>query len=286
MVHKNILITGGAGFIGSNLCERYIHLGHSVTSIDNYFTGSVANHIEGVRYYNDDVRHINEIFKNEYFDLVFHLGEYSRVETSFDDVDIVMRNNSFGIIEVLEYCRKSGSKLMYAGSSTKYGDIGTFSSPYAYIKAKNSELVKNYGEWFGIDYAITYFYNVYGKREISSGKYATFIAKCEHAAKTGTEISIVMPGDQKRNFTHIDDIINGLILVAEKGYGDEYGIGSPDQYSVLEVAKMFGCNIKYIKKRKGNRTKSDLMTFKTLALGWEPKMNLKDYIDETRCMYA
>lgn len=287
MKSKTVLITGGAGFIGSNLCERYLSLGYSVTSIDNYFTGFTNNHIDGVRYYNGDVMFINEIFKNKKFDIVFHLGEYSRVETSFDDIDIVIRNNSFGIVEVLEYCRKFGSKLIYAGSSTKYGDIGPSSSPYAYTKAKNTELVKNYGEWFGLDYAITYFYNVYGKREISKGKYATFIAKCKHAAKTGDEIPIVLPGTQKRNFTHIDDVIDGLVLVANKGYGDEHGIGSSEQYSVLEVAKIFGCNIKYIKPRKGNRMGSEVVTDKTLELGWKPKRTLKDYVEnETHCMHA
>lgn len=280
MKRKTILITGGAGFIGSNLCEKYVSLGHSVTSIDNYFSGSTNNHIDGVQYYNSDVKFINTLFENKKFDLVIHLGEYSRVETSFDDVGLVMRNNSFGIIEVLEYCRKFNSKIVYSGSSTKYGDIGSFSSPYSYIKTKNTELVKNYGEWFGLDYAITYFYNAYGKNEISSGRYGTFIAKCMQAAKNNKQMIITLPGTQKRNFTHVDDIIDGIILVAEKGYGDEYGIGNTEQYSVLEVAEMFGCDIKYIKHRKGNRMNNALVIDKTLSLGWFPKKNLLDYIKE------
>jgi UDP-glucose 4-epimerase len=279
MNKKTVLITGGAGFIGSNLCEKYVSLGYEVASIDNYFTGTIDNHVDGVEYYNSDVKNINKIFKNKKFDLVFHLGEYSRVETSFEDIEFLIRNNSFGIVEVLEYCRINKSKLIYAGSSTKYSDIGISSSPYSYTKAKNTELVKNYGEWFGLDYAITYFYNVYGNREISHGKYATFIAKCINAVKTNSKILIVRPGTQKRNFTHIDDIIDGLILVADKGYGDEYGIGNLEKYSILKVAEMFNCSIMYTEEKKGNRMHSELIIDKTIKLGWKPKNQLEDYIN-------
>jgi UDP-glucose 4-epimerase len=129
-----------------------------------------------------------------------------------------------------------------------------------------------------VPYAITYFYNVYGRREIATGKYATLIALLTEKMKAGQPLTIVSPGTQKRNFTHIDDIIDGLVLVGENGYGDEFGIGSPESFSILEVAKLFGGKIEMLPERKGNRMTADFMTEKTQALGWSPKRTLEDYI--------
>lgn len=277
---KKILVTGGTGFVGSNLCERLSqNLDNEVFSLDNYFTGSEANHVPGVTYIKGNTIDIIKLvgFKP---DLVYHLGEYSRVEQSFDDIQLVWEYNKDGTFAVLEFIRKVKAKLVYAGSSTKFGDgkLGSNQSPYAWSKASNTQLVQNYGEWFGIDYAITYFYNVYGKREIQNGKYATLIALFIEKMKNGEKLTVVSPGTQKRNFTHIDDIVDGLILVGEKGSGDEYGIGSPDAYTVLEIANLLGGEINMLPSRKGNRMVADVVTSKTQALGWKAKRNIRDYI--------
>ena len=165
---------------------------------------------------------------------------------------------------MLEFCRKTGAKIIYAGSSTKFGDggLGRDQSPYAWTKASNTELVINYGKWFNISYAITYFYNVYGPREISKGKYATLIALFKELKKTNMPLGVVSPGTQKRNFTHVDDIINGLILVGEKGIGDDYGIGNDESYSIIEIANLFGGEIIMLPERKGNRLSAEVMTEK------------------------
>ena len=139
-------------------------------------------------------------------------------------------------------------------------------------------MVINYGKWFNITYAITYFYNVYGPREISKGKYATLIALFTKMKSEGKELTVVSPGTQKRNFTHVEDIINGLILVGGKGYGDDYGIGSPDSFTILETAKMFGGKIKMLPERPGNRMSADVVTEKTKSLGWAPKWSIDEYI--------
>lgn len=278
---SNILVTGGAGFVGSNLCERLRDLGHEVTSLDNYFTGSVDNHVDGVNYIYGSTEDILSIFLDKKFDLVYHLGEYSRVEQSFDDMEYVWNFNKAGTYEVLKYIRKSGAKLIYSGSSTKFADTsdGYIQSPYAWSKVSNTELVKQYAQWYNIDYAITYFYNVYGKREIQSGKYATLIAKYKELMKQGLSLPVVLPGEQKRNFTHINDIVDALILIGEHGYGDEYGIGSPQEFTILEVAKLFGGDIDYLEPRKGNRMSAQVITEKTRGLGWKPKNELTKYID-------
>ncbi len=289
---KTIVITGGAGFVGSHLCEALVK-NNKVYSIDNYFTGKKENHIEGVNYIKGETRDIAKLIDFTP-DIIYHLGEYSRVEQSFDDMRLVYEYNKIGTFEVLEFVRKTGAKLIYAGSSTKFGDggIARNTSPYAWSKATNTELVVNYGNWYGINYAITYFYNVYGKREIATGKYATLIALFYEKMKKNEALTIVKPGTQKRNFTHIDDIINGLILVGEEGYGDEFGIGSDEAFSVIEVAQMFldmpideaikkGKAV-MLPERRGNRMSAEVITDKTKALGWSAQKKLQEYIQELK----
>ena len=281
---KKILVTGGAGFIGSHLCERLAQdKNNHVYSLDNYFTGSKDNHIENVTYIEGNTINIGDLINFEPH-IIYHLGEYSRVEQSFDDIEQVWEYNKDGIFAVLEFCRKTGAKIIYAGSSTKFGDggLGRSASPYAWTKASNTELVENYGTWFNVPYAITYFYNVYGKREIQTGKYATLIALFKEKMKHNEDLTIVSPGTQKRNFTHIDDIINAIVLIGENGYGDEFGIGSREAYSINEIAELFGGTIKMLPERKGNRMTADVMTKKTETLGWKPTRSIEKYIEELR----
>ena len=281
---KIALVTGGAGFIGSHLCEALHNSGkYEVFSLDNYFTGSKNNHIEGVTYIEGNSADIG-ILIDFTPDYIYHLGEYSRVEQSFEDIDLVWKYNKDGIFAILEFCRKTNSKLIYAGSSTKFGDggLGRSQSPYAWSKATNTELVKNYGNWFGLKYAITYFYNVYGPREISQGKYATLIALFKEKLKNGEPLTVVSPGTQKRNFTHVEDIIKGIILVGEKGHGDDYGIGSPESFSIIEIAKMMkGSKIEMLPERPGNRISAEVITEKTRELGWQPTCSIKAYINNS-----
>ena len=283
-MRKRILVTGGAGFVGSHLCERLAQdTNNDVYSLDNYFTGSEKNHVDNVTYIKGSTKDIAKLVTFNP-DMVYHLGEYSRVEQSFDDIEKVWEFNKDGIFAVLEFVRKAGCKILYAGSSTKFGDggLGRSASPYAWTKATNTELVMNYGNWFNVPFAITYFYNVYGPREIQTGKYATLIALFKEKMKNNEPLTIVSPGTQKRNFTHIDDIIDGLVLVGENGYGDEFGIGSGEAYTIKEIAEMFGGKIEMLPERKGNRMTADVISAKTQALGWQPKRKIKDYIEEIR----
>jgi UDP-glucose 4-epimerase len=285
---KRILITGGAGFIGSNLCEKLAQdPNNEIYSLDNYSTGSKKNHVSNVNYIEGETADIAKLIDFTP-DTIYHLGEYSRVEQSFDDIEKVWRSNKDGIFAVLQFCRQTGAKLIYAGSSTKFGDggLGRSQSPYAWTKASNTELVENYGTWFNIPYAIVYFYNVYGKREIAEGKYATLIALFKDKVLKGEPLTVVSPGTQKRNFTHIDDIISGLMLVGENGYGDEFGIGSPESYTVLEIAQKFGGDIVMLPERKGNRMTADVVTMKTEALGWKATKSINDYINEILVLKA
>jgi UDP-glucose 4-epimerase len=280
--NKTILVTGGAGFIGSNLIEQLVKdKTNRVISLDNYFTGSKENHIPGAEYREGHTKDI-EKHVTETPEIVYHLGEYSRVEKSFNDIELVWDLNKIGTFAVLEFCRKRNVKIVYAGSSTKFSDggLGRDQSPYAWTKASNAELIRNYGKWFDMPYVITYFYNVYGPREISSGPYATVIGIFKKLYKQGKPLTVVSPGTQTRNFTHIDDIVSGLILIGNNEEGDDFGIGSEIEYSILDVARMFDSKIVMIPERKGNRMQSFIDTSKIKALGWKTNKNLAAYIKE------
>ncbi len=277
--NKTIVVTGGAGFIGSRLCARLAALGNTVISLDNYFTGLRTNHVPGVDYREGHTKHIAKHI-TEPVDLVYHLGEYSRVEISFREPQLVLEYNAEGTAGVLEFCRKQNVKIVYAGSSTKFADggLGRDQSPYAWTKATNTELVCNYGAWYGLPYAITYFYNVYGPGE-RAGSYGTVIEIFRQQYAQGKPLGVVSPGTQKRNFTHVDDIVDGLLLVGEKGEGDEFGLGAREAYSVIEVAEMFGSTVEMLPERQGNRMSAMLDDAKSRMLGWEPTRRLPEYIE-------
>jgi UDP-glucose 4-epimerase len=279
---KLILVTGGAGFIGSRLCMCLLEEGHQVISLDNYFTGSRENHVPGVDYRQGHTKDI-EKHVSESPNFIYHLGEYSRVEKSLEEPALVWDLNKEGTFGVLEFWRKCGCKLIYVGSSTKFGDggLGRMQSPYAWTKASNTELVQNYGTWYGLPYAITYFYNVYGPGE-RAGTYGTVIEIFRQKQLAGEMLAVTAPGTQKRNFTHIDDVIDGLMLVGTNGVGNDFGIGDEKAYSILEVAEMFEAEIIMKPASRGNRMSSNIDTSKTRLLGWSPKKNLIDYITEVR----
>jgi len=273
---KKAIVTGGAGFVGSNLIKKLLSDGVEVLSIDNYLSGYVWNHHFGARYEVACCSQISEVAKGFKADVVFHLGEYSRVEQSMREPIKCLENTTKTLSAVLEYCTNNNSKIIYSGSSTKFGDAN---SVYIMAKRHNTETVKFYAENFNLDYAITYFYNVYGENEISEGKYATVIAKFLRAKNQGDSVNLHAPATQVRNLTHINDIVSGLILVAKKGHGDNYGIGNDQAFSIKAIAEMIGVEYEIIPSPKGNRLSSALNTQKTKTLGWKAKHNLKDYLE-------
>ncbi len=280
---KTILVTGGAGFIGSHLCEHLAKNGYKVISLDNYFTGKKENHIEGVDYREGHTKDIKKHI-TETPDIIYHLGEYSRVAKSIEEPNLVWSLNMEGTFGVLEFWREKKCKLIYAGSSTKFADPrdegteGKNLSPYTWAKSANTELVKNYGTWYNLPYAITYFYNVYGPRELS-GKYGTYVEILRQKYLNNEVFEVRMPGTQKRNYTHIKDTISGLLLLGEKGQGDEYGIGAEESYETLELAKLFNHKIKMLPERKTSRPSAKVNTQKIKELGWKQKYTLEEYID-------
>lgn len=281
----NILITGGCGFIGAALIKELIKQDNTILSIDDYSTSTTASHIDSprVKYHECNTNQIlhDEICGKFSPDIIYHLGEYSRIVQSFDDIRLCHQSNSSGTFNVLEYCREKQSKFIYGGSSSKFGNNGEDEnlSPYAWLKAKNVELVKNYHVWWGLDFAVAYFYNVYGSGQIASGNMATVIGLFQEQYKSGASLTVVSPGNKERDFTHIDDVISGLILVGEQGNGDGYMIGTGKSYSILDVAKAFNHPIEFIPERKGERQYGRASTEQMFEqFGWKAKHDILEYI--------
>lgn len=285
---KTVLVTGGAGFVGSHLCERLRDDGHRVISLDNYFTGSKDNHAEGIEYREGHTKDVASLV-SEPVDCIFHLGEYSRVHQSMEEPELVWDLNVAGTLGVLEFWRthnhNHACKLVYAASSTKSADTkvaaggaGRDMTPYTWAKAANSDLVNNYGKWYDLPYAITYFYNVYGPRERAWGDYGTVVETFRQNMLEGKAHQVNAPGTQTRAFTHVADTVDALALVGEKGEGDGFCISAQKAYSIKEVAELFGGEVKVGEQTKMSRSSEPEDIAKLQELGWGPQHNLEDYV--------
>lgn len=279
---KTILVTGGAGHVGSHVVEALLANGNNkVISLDNYFNGSKKNHIDGAEYRQGHTKDVEKLIP-ETPDIVYHLGEYARIAASFDDIKLVYDLNIAGTFAVAEFCRvRKTGKLVYAASSTKFaveGD-GRNQNPYAFSKAVNVDLINNYGRWYNLPYAICYFYNAFGPRENGEGNYATLIAKFQRQYLAGQALTVVAPGTQRRAFTYVKDLACGLILVGEKGAGDGYALGADKSYSVMEIARAFGGKIEMVEGYAG-RADSTNDQSKAAGLGWKPSLDVMDYIKD------
>jgi UDP-glucose 4-epimerase len=271
-----ILVTGGAGFVGTNLIKRLLKDGHQVQSLDNYSTGLKSNEVEGCRYWAGDIQNISTMDKD--FDVVFHLAAIARIQPSFDRPEEYINTNFNGTYEVVKFCIKNNIPLIYAGSSSKHS--GRFKNPYTFSKDMGEDIIKLYEEHFGLKASIARFYNVYGPHQLLEGGYTTLIGRWINNIQNGIQCVIYGNGEQRRDFTHIDDIVDALILIMEKeSYGYEFELGRGKNYSVNEVAKMFGIEPSYESAKKGEA--KDTLNKSTLAkdiLGWNPTKNLEDYI--------
>ena len=289
---KNILVTGGAGFIGSNLIKQILkdYPQAYIVSLDNYWTGTKENHIDTprVKYMTGDTWNIDEMWSDEpgVFDLVFHFGEYSRIVKSFEDVDYVMKTNLHGTTRVLEKCRKWGAKLIYSASSSKFGNNGRDEnlSPYSWAKSKIVELIKNYNEWFNLQYEICYFFNVYGPGQIASGDYATVIGIFERQYMANELMTVVSPGNQTRDFTHVYDIVGGVSKTVNVNMNKEWHLRSGKNVSIIEVANMYDHGKwQLIPERRGERfTSEEFPSDTNEVLKWEPKESLEKWINSVK----
>ena len=280
---RKILVTGGVGFIGSNLVKALFKKGFKVTSLDNYSTGSKSKEIEGVEYQNLDISEINSINNN--FEICFHLAAQSRVQPSFEFPEESLRVNAMGTSSVLEWARKKNTKVIYAGSSSKHHNPSD--SPYAMYKYLGEEICKLYKNSYKLNVEIARFYNVYGPGENIDEKYGNVIGIWKSKIKKGEPLPIVGNGEQKRDFVHVDDIVDGLIKIAlsQNSHEDAWELGSGINYSINELFNLFKLKFNVdsinIPDQPGNYSKTlrendDMIKL----LDWKPQDRLKSHIDK------
>ena len=284
---KNIIVvTGGAGFIGSNLIKYLIKkTKYKIISIDNYSTGTKKNHTKhnNVKYIKDKNINISKLLKNykKRIKVIFHFGEFSRIYQSFLKPKECLESNINNSFAVINFAKDNKIKIIYSATSSALGNNGKDEnlSPYAWAKTKNIELIKNYSKWFGLKYELVFFYNVYGPDQITQGPMSAVIGIFETQFKKKKLLTVVKPGTQKRDFTHIDDIVVGCYLALIKGKQKEYMFCTYKSYSILEVAKMFKTKFRFLKSRPGDRFGSTTLNNNAKKiLGFKTKINIKDYI--------
>ena len=275
-----ILVTGGAGFIGGNLIKKLIKEEHDVDSLDNYSTGKIENELPRCDYYSCDIETVNTFGT---YDKIYHLAALSRIQPSFNNPNETFRVNTLGTQQVLELARRTGAKVIYAGSSSRWHY--PYQSPYASCKYMGEEICKMYKKTYGMDIEIARFYNVYGPNEIVDGDMAAVIGIWRNQIAKDQALTIVGDGQQRRDFTHVDDIVDGLYKIGFKNekHEDAWELGTGINYSILEVFEMFkekfNCDRWHIENQPGNyRVTLQENKDAQVKLGWRPKDRLKEYI--------
>jgi len=292
---KNIIvITGGAGFVGTNLILYFLkNTTYKILSIDNYSSGYKENHIKNKRvsYIKGNTKDISIILNSKIKNInaIFHFGEFSRIYQSFFNMEECINSNTVGSHAVFNFCLNNKIKLIYSATSASLGNKGRDKdlSPYAFTKSINLEFLENLKKWFKMKYEIIYFYNVYGPKQISEGKMATVIGIFENAYKNKKTLPVVMPGTQSRKFTHITDTVKVCYDAWKKNKCRHYSISSKEDYSIIQVAKLFGSKIKLLPARAGERYASALtnMNLTNKVYKYFGKTSHKTYIEKFKKLH-
>ena len=286
-----VLVTGGAGFVGTNLIKRLLSDGHKVVSLDNYTTGKKENEIEqkGVQYFTVDlVQTDNYDFFMDKPDVIYHLAAIARIQPSFEHPTYTFHSNVTATLNVLEWARGKECPIVYAGSSSSNGD--KFANPYTLSKSQGEQLVELYNKVYNLPTTICRFYNVYGPHQLTEGDYCTLIGIFERQYKNDKAFTITGDGEQRRDFTHVDDIVDGLVSAADRSciLGEDTGcetfeLGRGENYSVNEIAAAFDLlwAAEYIDERPGEMRNTLCTDTKARdMLGWNPKRDVIDFIEE------
>ena len=281
-----VLVTGGAGFVGANLIKRLVDEGHDVVSIDNYSTGKKENEQKECVYYDLDISNnpIESVVGKQ--DLVFHLAARARILPSIQNPAYTLMNNLNSSIRVLDYVRSKRIPIVFAGSSSSNGNI--YSNPYTFSKSSGEGLFELYNKIYDIPMSICRFYNVYGEYQLTEGAYCTVLGIFQKLYEEGKPLTITGDGEQRRDFTYVGDIVDGLWRCGEhlvyrnssKTNGQTFELGRGKNYSINEIAGAFGdYPTEYIDKRPGEmRNTLNTDTKAKDMLGWNPKGDIIEYI--------
>jgi len=280
-----ILVTGGAGFVGTNLLKslQIQKPNAELYSIDNYSTGYKENEIDGVKYQEADIHteEATEIINYIEPDIIYHLAALARIQPSFKFPISTFDSNMLGTQRVLEYARQNKTPVIYAGSSSTHG--GVHKNPYTFSKWVGEELCKLYSKVYDVPTIITRFYNVYGDHMIpGKSPYSTVIQIFNEQFKNNQPLTVTGTGEKRRDFTYVLDICDALISCSDHPElkAEFFELGRGKNYSINEVADMYGTTKTYIPNRPGE-AQTTLADFSkaTKILGYTPFRNLKDYIE-------
>jgi UDP-glucose 4-epimerase len=273
-----ILVTGGAGFVGTNLIKSLLSEGHSVVSVDNYNTGLKSNHQDGCLYLNKDIRTISDYSAWGNFDVIYHLAAIARIQPSFQDPESYFTTNANATMKLARYCASKNIPLIYAGSSSHHS--GKYKNPYTFSKDIGEEIIQLFQQHYGLKSSIARFYNVYGPYQLKEGGYTTLIGAWEKLIEEDKPLVIYGDGEKRRDFTYVDDIVDALKLILKKqAWGHIFELGRGKNYSINDIATMFNKPVVY-KENKPGEAQETLCIDNTARniLGWEPKTDIKSYI--------
>ena len=283
-----IIVTGGVGFIGTNLIKRLLKDGHKVVSLDNYSTGKKENEQKGCKYFDVDLRLTKDYsFFMDNPDVIFHIAALPRIQPSFEAPSITFNSNVVSTQNICEWARTNGNiPVVYAGSSSIHGD--KYANPYTFTKWLGEEVCKMYSNVFKLPVTICRFYNVYGYHQASDGAYCNVLGIFERQFKNGEPLTITGDGEQRRDFTNVEDIVDGLIRVSHRTtlgrhIGEEFEFGNGKNYSINELVEGFGKEYpkEYIPKWEGEVRESLCVDKKAIKeLGWNPKGDIIQFIRE------
>jgi UDP-glucose 4-epimerase len=293
------IVTGGAGFIGSHLVDKLIELGHEVVVIDNE-SSEVHDHFyynDSATYYKIDIADycgIRPLFEG--VDFVFHLAAESRIQPAINNPLLCFQTNAYGTGVILQCAREAKvKKVIYSSTSSAYGLKNQIPlsetmpddclNPYSVAKVAGEKMCKMYTDLFGLPTIIFRYFNVYGPREPLKGSYAPVVGLFLRQNKAGETMTIVGDGTQRRDFTHVCDVVDANIRAMNyegQLHGTVFNVGTGKNNSVLELAKMIGDNIEFIPPRpaESKETLADNSKI-TKEFGWQPTQNIEDYIKES-----
>jgi len=279
---QKVIVTGGVGFVGTNLIKRLLKEGHEVISLDNYSTGKKENEQDGCLYLDVDINNLEYSDTTAKllagYDVIFHMAALARIQPSLKRPQESINANVNGTLNILEIARKNNTPVIYAGSSSFHH--GLYGSAYAWSKHAGEQLCKLYSNVYNLNTSICRFYNVYGPHQLEEGEYATVLGIFEKQRRNGTPLTITGNGEQRRDFTHVDDIVDGIYKCMGKEFRAEiFELGRGKNFSINEIADMFETEKKYIPARSGeyDKTLCDYSKANEL-LEWKPNKNLEEYI--------
>lgn len=293
------LVTGGAGFIGSNLVDKLIGMNWEVVVIDNesaecnekfYWNPKADNHKLDICDYEFTRDLYNDV------DYVFHLAAESRLQPAIKNPINAVTKNAVGTCTVLQCAREAGvKKVIYSSTSSAYGlnkypnyetDPNDCLNPYSVSKVAGEELCTLYTKLYGLKTIIFRYFNVYGERSPTTGQYAPVIGIFIRQKNAEEPLTVVGDGEQRRDFVHVQDVANANVMVAlanldDESYGQVYNIGSGENISILEIAQMISNNYVHIPPREGEaRTTLACIDKAKNTFGWQPKYDVKQWVGE------